>query len=88
MTDATFHIDGNGIAGALGEIFAIEATAAERICQSCRSRAAVGAHRAYQGAEIVLRCPACGDIGARVGVIGEHRHVLELRGTWLFNGPP
>jgi hypothetical protein len=85
MTDSMLHTDGNGVAGALEEIFAVEITAAERICQSCGSRAAIGSHRAYQGAGIVLRCPVCGDVGARVGVIAERRHVLELRGTWLLD---
>jgi Family of unknown function (DUF6510) len=77
------HIDDNGIAGALGEIFTRDITSAERICQSCGTRAAIGAHRAYQGAGIVLRCPACGDIGAVFGVMADRRYVVELRGRWV-----
>jgi hypothetical protein len=81
------HLDGNGVAGVLGEIFTMEITSAERICQSCGTRAAIGAHSAYQGAGIALRCPHCGDIGAVVGILGDRGHVLELRGTWYL-GPP
>jgi predicted RNA-binding Zn-ribbon protein involved in translation (DUF1610 family) len=72
-------------AGSLEEIFTTEITVAERICQSCGTRAAIGAHRAYRGAGVVLRCPHCGDLGARVGLQGDHHHVLELRGTWVLN---
>jgi hypothetical protein len=82
-TDGT-HLDGNGIAGTLGEIFTMDITSAERICQSCGTQAAIGAHRDYQGAGIALRCPACGDIAAVLGTIGEHRHLLELRGRWVL----
>lgn len=84
MTTGELHIDGNGVAGTLGEIFAVEITTVERICQSCGTRAAVGAHRAYQGAGMVLRCPHCGDLGAVVGVLGDRGHVLELRGRWVL----
>jgi Family of unknown function (DUF6510) len=88
MKSSGFHTDGNGVAGTLEEIFTTEITVAERICQSCGTRAAIGAHRAYQGAGVVLRCPHCGDLGARVGMQGDHHHVLELRGTWVLNRSP
>ena len=48
MTTEGTHIDGNGIAGTLGEIFTTDITSAERICQSCGTRAAIGAHRALR----------------------------------------
>ena len=84
MTTEGFHIDGNGIAGTLGEIFTMDITSAERICQSCGTQAAIGAHRAYQGAGIALRCPHCGDIAALLGTMGDHGRVLELRGRWVL----
>ncbi|HWC37927.1 MAG TPA: DUF6510 family protein [Acidimicrobiales bacterium] len=87
MDPSGMHIDGNGIAGTLEEIFTTEITMGERICQSCGSRAPIGAHRAYRGAGLVLRCPVCGDLGARVGLFDRH-HVLELRGTWVLNRSP
>jgi predicted RNA-binding Zn-ribbon protein involved in translation (DUF1610 family) len=88
MESSGLHIDANGVAGTLAEIFTTDITVAERICQSCGTRAAIGAHRAYQGAGLVLRCPNCGDVGARVGLQGEHHHVLELRGTWVLARSP
>ena len=87
MESSGFHTDGNGVAGTLEEIFTTEITVAERICQSCGRRNPIGAHRAYRGAGVVLRCPSCGDLGARVGLLGDH-HVLELRGTWVLNRSP
>ena len=42
MTTEGFHLDGNGIAGTLGEIFTMDITSAERICQSCGTRASSG----------------------------------------------
>ena len=84
MTTEGFHIDGNGIAGTLGEIFTMDITSAERICQSCGTQAAIGAHRAYQGAGIALRCPHCGDVAAVLGSRGAHGRLLELHGRWMF----
>jgi hypothetical protein len=84
MPPEGLHTDGNGIAGTLGEIFTMDITSAERICQSCGTQAAIGAHRAYQGAGIALRCPACGDIAALLGTMGDHGHLLELRGRWVL----
>jgi hypothetical protein len=84
MSDSEVHIDGNGVAGLMGEIFMGEITAAERICQSCGSRRAIGAHRAYKGAGMALRCPVCGDVGAMIGSSGDRGHVLELRGVWVL----
>ena len=77
------HLDANATAGLLGEIFVGEVTAAERVCQSCRARCAGGAHRAYAGAGVVLRCPACGDVAARIATL-PGRHVVELRGVWTI----
>jgi hypothetical protein len=58
-------LDGNGVAGLLGEVFGAEVTAVVRACGSCGTEAAVGAHRAYRGAGVVLRCPGCGGGGGR-----------------------
>ena len=88
MNASGLHTDGNGVAGTLEEIFTTEITVAERICQSCRSRTPIGAHRAYRGAGLVLRCPVCGDLGARVGMSDDHHYVLELRGIWVLNRSP
>jgi len=81
MTD--MHTDGNGVAGLLAEVLATEATVVRRTCQSCGDVQALGAHRAYHGAGVVLRCPSCGDVAVRIGV-HEHRLTVEWRGTLLM----
>ncbi len=83
MSNADQNLDGNGIGGLLEEIFVVEPTTAERICQSCRSRHPAGAHRAYIAAGVVLRCPSCSDVAVRVSELPGHR-VVEFRGTWIF----
>ncbi len=75
------HIDGNGVAGLLGEIAGAEMTAVLRTCQSCGDRRAIGEHRAYRSAGIVLRCPSCQDVALVIGVQGE-RLVVEWRGKY------
>ena len=37
------HTDGNGIAGLLSEVFAVEVTTMQRRCQSCGAENALGA---------------------------------------------
>ena len=62
------HTDGNGVAGLLGEVLAVEVTQVLRRCHSCGAESPLGAHRAYEGAGTVLRCPACDDVALLVGV--------------------
>jgi Zn finger protein HypA/HybF involved in hydrogenase expression len=80
------HTDANGVAGLLSEVFAMEATTVQRRCHSCGAENALGAHRAYHGAGLVLRCPACSDVAMRIGVT-EDRLVLEWRGTFTVPRP-
>jgi predicted RNA-binding Zn-ribbon protein involved in translation (DUF1610 family) len=75
------HLDGNGVAGLLGEILAVEVTTVLRTCQTCGDRRAIGEHRAYRGAGMVLRCPSCGAVALRVGTRPE-RLTVELRGAF------
>jgi hypothetical protein len=84
MTDG--WLDGNAIAGLLVEALGTELTDAPRRCQSCRAVNAVGAHRAYHGAGVVLRCPACGDIALRI-VSLDDEHVLTFAGEWRITTP-
>jgi hypothetical protein len=51
-----------------------------RTCQSCGDRRAIGEHRAYRSAGVVLRCPNCEDIALIIGTPDE-RLVVEWRGT-------
>ncbi|MGZ6674552.1 MAG: DUF6510 family protein, partial [Solirubrobacteraceae bacterium] len=70
----------------LSEVLAVEVTAVQRRCHSCGAENALGAHLAYQGAGVVLRCPACADVALRIGV-SEDRLVLEWRGTFTAPRP-
>ena len=80
------HTDGNAIAGLLSEVFAVEVTTVQRRCHSCGAENALGAHRAYHGAGIVLRCPACADVAVRIGV-RDDALVFEWRGTYTAPRP-
>jgi hypothetical protein len=77
------HTDANEIAGLFEELFGRDFTAAERICQSCRRRNSVGAHRLYHGAGLVLRCPSCGHSAAIIVPLREG-HAISLLGSWLL----
>jgi hypothetical protein len=79
MTDET-TLDGNGVAGILTELVATEVTTLMRTCHSCGARNPMGAHRAYHGAGVVLRCPTCHDVALRIGVLDDGL-VFEWRGT-------
>jgi hypothetical protein len=81
MDASDMHTDGNEIAGLLQDVFVSEFTTMERTRQSCGDLNAVGAHRAYHGAGIVLRCPNCDDVALRVAELPD-RLVFELRGAW------
>jgi hypothetical protein len=76
-------LDGNALAGLLDELFGAEITTAQRACGSCGGQSAIGAHRLYQGAGAVLRCPACGDVALRVAALGD-RHMVQITGTWTL----
>jgi hypothetical protein len=82
MDAADMHTDGNAIAGLLQEVFVAEFTSMERTCQSCGDQSPAGAHRSYDGAGIVLRCPNCDDVALRIAELPD-RLVLELRGAWI-----
>jgi Zn finger protein HypA/HybF involved in hydrogenase expression len=82
MTDV--HTDGNGVAGLLSEVLAVEVTQVQRRCQSCGAENPLGAHRAYEGAGVVLRCPACADVAVRIGV-RDDRLMMEWRGTFVVS---
>jgi len=53
-------LDGNAAGGRLRELFALDVTAAEIICDGCGAVADVGAVRAFGGAMgAILRCAYC-----------------------------
>ena len=86
MTEQALWLDGNALGGLLEEALGAEMTAAPRVCQSCGATNAVGAHRLYRGAGVVLRCPACGDLALRIATLPD-RYVVQLSGTWRFDIP-
>ena len=86
VTDDAAWLDGNGVAGLLTEVFGAEVTAIARTCGSCGTTAAVGAHRAYVSAGVVLRCPGCGDVAIRIARLPD-RDVVLVRGSWSVELP-
>ena len=74
-------LDGNAVAGPLGELFALEITAATSRCAGCGATAPVAALVAYtDGPGAVLRCPRCEAVILRL-VRGPRRLWLDLRGA-------
>jgi hypothetical protein len=59
-------LDGNAIAGLLQEVFAAEMTTAIGTCGGCSAAGPVGAVHVYRGAGIVLRCPHCNNVLAKI----------------------
>jgi Family of unknown function (DUF6510) len=87
LTDDSLVLDGNAAAGLLAEIFGgTEMTGALRSCGSCEQEHAVGKHRLYRGAGLVLRCPGCGDVALIVVECGARREV-RISGRWALNVP-
>ncbi|MCW3029957.1 MAG: hypothetical protein JWM66_90 [Solirubrobacterales bacterium] len=84
--DDRYALDGNALAGLLEELFEADMTSAMRVCQSCGRCNAIGAHRAYVGAGIVLRCPACRDLAMVISLRGDRRRVW-LAGEWTLQAP-
>ena len=53
-------LDGNAVGGLLRELFALDVTAAEIVCDGCGAVAEIGAVRVYGGAMgAILRCAHC-----------------------------
>jgi DNA-directed RNA polymerase subunit RPC12/RpoP len=74
-------LDGNAMAGDLGEIFAFDVTAARYTCAGCGQAEAIGALMLW-GQEMgrVARCPHCDDVVLRL-VQANDRVFLDLRGA-------
>jgi Family of unknown function (DUF6510) len=80
VSDAEF-VDGNALAGALREIFAVDLTTAIGRCAGCGRVGAVATLRVFTRAPgVVARCPDCDAVMLRL-VRGPDRAWLELRGT-------
>jgi uncharacterized Zn finger protein len=61
-----FMLDGNAIGGLLHEVFGTEMTEATGTCGICGKSAQVGAVHVFRSAGVVLRCPHCGNVLAKI----------------------
>ena len=69
-------IDGNALAGPLGEVFAVDVTVAVSQCASCGQSGPVAALHVYAKAPgMVARCPGCGAVVMRL--------VRTPSGAWI-----
>jgi hypothetical protein len=59
-------LDGNAVAGLLQEVFAVEMTTAVGTCAACGTAGRIGAVHVYRGAGVVLRCPHCDTVLAKI----------------------
>ena len=74
-------LDGNAIAGALGEFFAVDVSVAVVECVGCGKFGAVAEVVVYlDGPGVVARCPGCEQVLFRL-VRGPDRAWLDLRGV-------
>jgi hypothetical protein len=75
------YVDGNALAGPLGEIFAVEISTAIQRCVNCGRTGPVAELRVYQQAPgTVARCPGCDQVVLRL-VRGPRAAWLDLTGT-------
>jgi uncharacterized protein DUF6510 len=72
-------LDGNAIAGLLQDVFAVEMTTAIGTCASCGTAGPIGAAHLHRGAGIVLRCPHCDNVLAKI-VKNDLRAWIDLTG--------
>jgi predicted RNA-binding Zn-ribbon protein involved in translation (DUF1610 family) len=89
MTDPDIprYEDGNALAGALGEIFAVDLTTAGGRCAGCGFTGPVAGLRVYRNAPgLVARCPACGEVVMRL-VRAPDAAWLDLHGTAVLRIP-
>lgn len=81
------YTDGNALAGPLGEIFAVDVTAAIGRCVNCGNTGPVAALRVYGRAPgLVARCPGCDEVVLRL-VRSPDAAWLDLRGTVTLQIP-
>lgn len=75
------HLDGNALAGPLGEIFAVDITSATGRCASCGLTGPVASLHVYgPDPGLVARCPGCEEVVLRM-VRAPGTAWLDLRGT-------
>ncbi|MEU0491354.1 DUF6510 family protein [Nocardiopsis sp. NPDC006139] len=81
------HLDANVLAGPLSEVFAVDITAAERLCAHCGDRGAFARLHVYtDGPGLIACCPACQTLVLRL-VRTPRGLVLDLGGTGCITLP-
>ena len=80
MADENRRLDGNAVAGLLGEIFRFEMTTARDTCAGCGEQGYLGQAMVYaHGMGTIVRCAGCDNPLIRVTSIrGEYR--VDTRG--------
>ena len=73
-------LDGNAVAGLLQDVFAVEMTTAVGTCTGCGAVEPVGAVHVFRSAGIVLRCPHCENVLAKI-VQSESRIWISFPGV-------
>ena len=75
------YLDGNMLAGTLGELFTMDVTTAVAECVSCGTSGTIAQVRVYPDAPgLVARCPGCDSVLFRL-VRGPGRAWLDMRGV-------
>ncbi|GAA1812425.1 DUF6510 family protein [Luedemannella flava] len=88
MGDQASFVDGNELAGAFRELFAVDVTTARGTCVSCGRSGEIAQTHVYHGPGLVARCAGCEAVLVRL-VRGTGRAWLDLRGvTCLEFGLP
>lgn len=81
------YIDGNVLGGPLGEVFAVDVTAAVSRCASCGRTEPVATLRVYTRAPgLVARCPSCEEVVLRM-TRAPASAWLDLRGATCLQIP-
>ncbi len=85
MTEETpvsdIRVDGNALAGPLGEVFAVDVTTAVVSCVGCGRRQMLAVLEVYgNGPGMTARCTGCHDVILRIARTRDHVY-LDLRGT-------
>ena len=86
-TTEEMRLDGNAVAGLLGEVFAAEMTAAVVKCAHCGTAGAVATAQVYaHGPGVVLRCPGCTGVVMRFARV-RGRMLADLHGVGMLSAP-
>lgn len=86
-TDDAPWVDGNALAGPLGEILGTDLTVAELTCAGCGTTRPLAAMRVFDRAPgLVARCPDCEGVVMRV-VRTTDRGLVDLRGSLVLSLP-